>query len=49
VTALFLNPVAVQGAAAELLALARAGGGLRVVALSSRTVDNDPAAQPSRR
>jgi uncharacterized protein YbjT (DUF2867 family) len=47
-TALFLNPVAVQGAAVELLALARAGGARRVVALSSSTVDDDPAAQPSR-
>jgi uncharacterized protein YbjT (DUF2867 family) len=48
VTALFLNPVAVRGAAVDLLALARAGGAVRVVALSASTVDDDPAAQPSR-
>jgi uncharacterized protein YbjT (DUF2867 family) len=49
VTALFLHPRAVGGAAAsELLALAQAQGVQRVVVLSAINVDDDPALQPSR-
>jgi uncharacterized protein YbjT (DUF2867 family) len=48
VTGLFFNPLAVQSAIGELLALAREQGVKRVVALSATNVDDDPADQPSR-
>lgn len=48
VTSLFINPMAVQSATAELLALARDHGVKRVVSLSATNVDDDPNAQPSR-
>jgi uncharacterized protein YbjT (DUF2867 family) len=48
VNALFLHPRAVGDAAGKLLALARARGVRRVVALSALNVDDDLAAQPSR-
>ncbi|MDT0345885.1 NAD(P)H-binding protein [Streptomyces litchfieldiae] len=48
VAALFLNPVAVQDAYRDLLALARERGVRRVVALSALNVDDDLADQPSR-
>jgi uncharacterized protein YbjT (DUF2867 family) len=46
-SALFVNPLAVQGATADLLALAREHGITRVVALSATNVHDDPATQPS--
>jgi len=48
VRAVFVNPMATQGATAKWLALARAAGVARVVALSAINVDDDPASQPSR-
>jgi uncharacterized protein YbjT (DUF2867 family) len=48
VTSLFINPMAVQSATDELLALARGQGVKRVVALSATNLDDDPNAQPSR-
>ncbi|UOX86800.1 NAD(P)H-binding protein [Amycolatopsis sp. FBCC-B4732] len=47
-SALFLHPRAVGAAAHDLVALARAAGVRRVVALSAANVDDDLAAQPSR-
>jgi uncharacterized protein YbjT (DUF2867 family) len=48
VRALFLNPRAVGTSAPHLIALARARGVERVVALSATNVDDEPAHQPSR-
>jgi uncharacterized protein YbjT (DUF2867 family) len=48
VTSMFFNPMAVQSATSELLALASKHGVKRVVALSGTNVDDDPSLQPSR-
>jgi uncharacterized protein YbjT (DUF2867 family) len=48
VTSLFLNPRAVDTAAAPLLALARQRGVRKVVALSAMNVEDDEDRQPSR-